>query len=87
MPILSADVTKDGDGLVINLRTNMLARSVRLVSGDASAVFDDNYFDLLPEETRSIHVKTNVAPEDFRRTLDVRSLADAFTPAADKLDK
>jgi beta-mannosidase len=87
LPNLSADVTKDGDGLVINLRTNMLARSVRLVSADASAVFEDNYFDLLPGETRSIHVKTNVAPEDFHRTLDVRSLADAFTPAVDKLDK
>jgi beta-mannosidase len=81
---LSTDVAKDKDGLVVNLRTDVLARSVRLVSADASAVFEDNYFDLLPAETRSIHVKTSVAPEDFRRTLDVRSLADAFNPAVDK---
>jgi beta-mannosidase len=84
---LSTAVAKDGDGLVISLRTDVLARSVRLVSADSSAVFDDNYFDLLPGETRTIHVKTSVAPEDFRGTLDVRSLADAFTPAVDKVDK
>jgi beta-mannosidase len=76
---LNTDVAKDGDGLVVNLRTNALARSVRLVSADASAVFDDNYFDLLPGETRSVHVKTSMAPEDFRRTLEVRSLTDAFS--------
>ncbi len=77
---LTADVAKDGDGLVVNLRSDTLARSVRLVSADASAVFDDNYFDLIPGEARSVHVKTSVAPEEFHRTLEVRSLSDAFPP-------
>jgi beta-mannosidase len=81
LPNLNIDVAKDGDGLVVNLRTDALARSVHMVSADSSAVFEDDYFDLLPGETRSIRVKTSAAPDDFRRTLDVRSLANAFNPA------
>jgi beta-mannosidase len=75
---VNADVTKDGDELVVKLTTNKLARSVRLVSADDAAEFEDNYFDLLPDETRSIRVKTKTGADDFKKTLQVTSLADAF---------
>lgn len=78
---IHAGVTKDGDGLIVTLRTDTLARSVRLFSPDDSAVFEDNYFDLLPGEARSVRVKTGVAPENFDSTLEVRSLSNAFRPS------
>lgn len=78
-----AEVVKEGSGLVVNLHADTLARSVRLVSGDDAAVFEDNYVDLLPGESRSVRVKTSQSSETFRGSLEVRSLIDAFLPAAE----
>jgi beta-mannosidase len=79
---VNAEVTKDGDGVVIKLTTDNLARSVRLVSGDNEAVFEDNYFDVLPGETRTIRVKTRMQPEEFQKSLQITSLTDAFNSSA-----
>jgi beta-mannosidase len=79
---ITADVTRDGDELAIKLTTNNLARSVRLVSSEDAAVFEDNYFDLLPGETRTIKVRTTLSPDDFKKTLTINSLVDAFNPPA-----
>lgn len=79
---VTSEVTKEGDGLRVKLTTDTLARSVRLVSADDDAKFEDNYFDLLPGETRILHVDTKTSLDDFKKTLEVTSLADAFnTPA------
>lgn len=77
-------MTREGDGVLVKLGSDKLARSVRLTSGNETAVFEDNYFDLLPGETRTVHVKTSEAPDAFAKTLEVRSLIDAFPTAASK---
>jgi beta-mannosidase len=79
---VTAEVAKDGDELVVKLRTDQLARSVRLVSSDDAASFEDNYFDLLPGEIRSVPVRTKSTAENFQKTLRVMSLADAFSSAS-----
>lgn len=77
-------VTREGSGIVVKLGSDTLARSVRLASRDDTAVFEDNYFDLLPGETRTVHVKTSEVPDAFMKTLEVRSLVDAFPKGTSK---
>jgi len=81
---ITSAVTREGDGVLVKLGSDKLARSVRLTSGNETAVFEDNYFDLLPGETRTVHVKTSEAPDAFAKTLEVRSLVDAFPKTASK---
>ena len=78
LPHITVSVTREGSGLSVRLGSDKLARAVRLVSPDDAALFEDNYFDMLPAETRGVHVETSQAPEAFAKTLEVRSLSDAF---------
>jgi beta-mannosidase len=56
----------------------VLARDVYLSFGDLDAEVSDNYFDLLPGETREITVATAASLDALETKLQVISLADAF---------
>ena len=51
-------VTRQADGYSILLKSETLHKSVR-VSADNQGVFEDNYFDLLPNQEKQIHFTTN----------------------------
>jgi beta-mannosidase len=65
-------------GAIVLLHTDALARSVQLTSDEEAATFDDNFFDLLPGETRTVSYNSALPIDEIRAKLHVRSLSDAF---------
>jgi beta-mannosidase len=81
-PGLHADLRRDGDGYLLELRAAKLARAVWVDLGDADADADadiaDNALTLLPGESLSLHVSSRASLASLRKSLRVRSLADAL---------
>lgn len=56
------------DGLfVIEVSTDKLCKNLMLISDNTDAQFSDNFFDMLPGETRLITCKANVSWEEFEK--------------------
>ena len=64
----------------VTLKSKTLAREVNLSLSQGDGFFGDNYFDLLPGETKTLTFKAEGATslEALRKQLVVRTLADAF---------
>jgi beta-mannosidase len=62
----------------VRITSPVLARSVYLSFGSLDVQVSDNYFDLLPGETREITASSSASLEDFKAQLRVISLTDAF---------
>ena len=64
----------------LTLRSKTLAREVCLSLSQGDGFFDDNYFDLLPGETKTLTFQKEGAATlaELRRRLVVKTLADAF---------
>lgn len=78
-PNIKTEISKSANGFTVKLSTDKLAKAVYL-SGFKDGFFADNYFDLMPNKTLEIAYRNDakMSVEDFRQTLKVRSLADAF---------
>jgi len=81
---LTVDTSGSGGKYTIRLTSPVLARDVYLSFGSLDAQVADNYFDLLPGETREIAVTSASSLDEIRAQLHVVSLTDAFAtvPAA-----
>lgn len=77
-PTLSYAIEKSEGGFNIQLKTNKLAKNVYLQLGDEEGFFSNNYFDLLPHETTTIHLRTQIPEEKLNDVLTIRTLDDAF---------
>lgn len=68
-------------GFVLTLHTKNLARAVAVSFDDLAPALhvslEDNFFDMLPGETRSIHITSNATLAQLRAALHVRSLEDS----------
>jgi beta-galactosidase/beta-glucuronidase len=64
----------------VTLKSKALAREVNLSLAEGDGFFGDNYFDLLPGETKVLTFKSEGATsvDKLRKQLVVRTLADAF---------
>ncbi|HEX3890957.1 MAG TPA: glycoside hydrolase family 2 protein [Terracidiphilus sp.] len=62
----------------VRITAPVLARSVYLSFGSLDAQGSDNYFDLMPGETREIGVTSAVSLDELKAQLHVISLTDAF---------
>ncbi|MGA7857552.1 MAG: glycoside hydrolase family 2 protein, partial [Terracidiphilus sp.] len=62
----------------IRISSPVLARDVYLSFGDLDVQASDNYFNLLPGETREITVKSAAALDSLKEQMHVISLTDAF---------
>lgn len=69
---------QDGDDTVLELRSAQLARGVWVEFDGRDATLDDNAIDLVPGEPVRIKVRADADPETLRRTLRIRSVADAM---------
>ena len=67
---------KNLKGNRLEITANKLAKNVYLFSTDNSIIFEDNYFDLLPNETKIIQISGKYSKRDFFNTL-AKSLFDA----------
>jgi beta-mannosidase len=70
-------IRADANGYKVELRSPVLARAVSLSFADLDAKPEDNYFDLLPNEPRTIHVTSKASLAQLTTSLELRSLGDA----------
>jgi beta-mannosidase len=76
-PVISRTVSKFPDGFVVTLSSNRLAKNVYL-SADLAGTFSDNFFDLLPGETRSVTFKSAAALTEFDSKLRIMTLDETY---------
>ena len=73
--------TSGADGnFKVTVSSPVLARDVYLSFGNLDATLSDNYFNLLPGETRSITVTSKASLDALKAQMKVISLTDAFAP-------
>lgn len=74
---IACDVVRDGDdGYVVEVTSaGGFVRAVYLSVDGEQEHFDDNYFDLLPGQSRRCSVRSRLEPEEFKTRLRVKSLS------------
>jgi beta-mannosidase len=80
-PGVQAELRRDGDGYVLDLRARKLARALWIDFGDLDAELSDNALTLLPGESISLHVTSGAGLDALRKSLRLRTLADAVQPS------
>ena len=75
-PAVRADVRQEGDGYVLALTAQQVARAVWLDFGDLDAELSDNALTLLPGESITLRVSAKAGADELRKALSLRSLAD-----------
>ncbi len=73
-----AEVTASPGGCAITLRCANLAKNLALECSDPGGFFSDNYFDLLPGESRTIQYRTLLTPEQVRAGLRWQTIFDTY---------
>lgn len=82
-PDITTSLVKSGAGYDLELRTNVLARSVYVTWEKIEPQVSDNYFDLLPGQSVRIHLTTDASSDTIRSQMKVFSLGDAFATPPD----
>ena len=77
-PHLSVTCNTASDGFDVTIATDIFARAVYLKTCGISDFFSDNYFDLLPGQNRTIHVRTTKSLVQFQKELEVTTLGDEY---------
>ena len=78
-PNIATRVTKSTGGCSLQLVSQSLARSVMLACGDDAGFFSDNYFDLLPGQTKTVEYRTALDEKSVQQQLKVISLIDSWS--------
>jgi beta-mannosidase len=86
-PGITAEIDESEDGFTIRLRATRFAKYVELQLEDVDARFSDNYFDLTPGVTRTVHLKKRhlsrgLSIDEIRQQVRLRSLFDTYQSAA-----
>ena len=66
------------DGFDVTVESDVFARGVFLSIDGIDNFFSDNYFDLLPGEPVTIHVKSSLSKGSFDKQLQIISISDAY---------
>ena len=76
---IKTDVSQNNGGFAITLSSDRVTRAVQL-SGFTDGFFADNYFDLFPGKPVVVNYRPDrrMTLDEFRSSLRVRSLIDAF---------
>lgn len=77
-PHITTDIAPATDGFTVSITTDVFARAVFLKTRGISDVFSDNYFDLLPGQSRTVHLRTTKPLARIRQELEVITLADTY---------
>jgi beta-mannosidase len=76
-PLITKSIQKTPEGYQLTLSSNRLAKNVYLTSS-LNGAFSDNFFDILPGETRTISFNTNDKTSPFEETLKILTVADTY---------
>jgi len=74
---ITRSIRPDANGFIVELRSPVFARAVALSFNGLDAKPEDNFFDLLPNESRRIHISSRSSLAQIQSSLQVRSLADS----------
>ncbi len=77
-PKIETTLSKTGEDYIITVQSSKLARRVYLSFDDLDVQSSDNYFDLLPQEGVTLHLKSSATPEQLKAALKVTSLTEAY---------
>lgn len=66
------------NGYILSISSDKFARGVFLSLPNIENFFEDNYFDLLPNEIKHIKLKTNISIEELQKKLKIKSLIDSY---------
>jgi beta-mannosidase len=77
-PKIETTFNKTADGYDVTLKSAQLARSVYLSFGNLEVQTSDNYFDLLPGEAITLHLKSDSAQDQLSGQMKVTSLTEAY---------
>lgn len=80
-PGLRAQLIQNKDGIELTVSATKLAREVWIDFGDLSAKLSDNAFDMLPGQSRTIHITSKAGVQALRKQLQLRSLFGATQPS------
>lgn len=75
---ISSSVKAVNDGYEVTVTSDKFARAVFLSIEGIDNFFSDNYFDLLPNEPVTIHVRTALPQVEFEKQLTVTSFDQAY---------
>ena len=75
---LHCKVDRAGGEYDVTVRSDNLARGVYLSVEGETAHFSDNFFDLMPGETRTVRVASELNAKQLARRLKSMSLADTY---------
>ena len=75
---ISWNAKKAEGGYDVTLKSDVFARGVFMSLTGIDNFFEDNYFDLLPGEEVTVHVKTDLSLSVFKEQLKVISLVDSY---------
>ena len=74
---ISKTITKTNSGFHIELTADKLAKNVHL-SMEQEGFFSDNYFDLLPGETKKIFCRSSLDLQKFEKNLKITTLQSIY---------
>lgn len=77
-PTVEHSIQTTDSGFNITLKTDKLAKNIYLQIADEKGFFSDNYFDIIPGEEITIHLKTKISETKLNELLTIRTLNDAF---------
>lgn len=75
-PEYKVNIKAAGDGYDVTIGSDMFARGVFLSLEGIDNFFSDNYFNVMPGMSRTIHVTTPLSENDFRKQLKIISMGD-----------
>ena len=75
---ISSSVKKVDGGYEITLTSDNFARGVFMSIDGIRNFFEDNYFDILPGESRMVKVNTALTEKEFKEQLKIVSLGDYY---------
>lgn len=77
-PVVEFNVNDAGTDWIISVHSDRLAKNLMMTWNGRAGIFSDNYFDILPGETKEIRLPKSVSPLNPLKALAVKSLADTF---------
>ncbi|MGA8274280.1 MAG: glycoside hydrolase family 2 protein [Candidatus Sulfotelmatobacter sp.] len=77
-PKIETTLNQSVGDYTVTLQSPVLARSVYVSFGDLDVQSSDNYFDLLPAEPVTLHLKSSATLEQIKSALKTMSLTEAY---------
>jgi beta-mannosidase len=79
-PAIKYDFVKKGEKLFIELKSNKVAFGVSLMAEELDLRYSDNYFTLVPKETKIVEIISDAPDFEIKNKLTVKSLIDSYEP-------